>query len=457
MVCSDRVIYLATMKSIALILSSLIVISIQVLAQPDLSDIRYEDYIYVDYIKSIKFNDGTSQLSDPITRMGSRLYLSFDDINSDEYQFNYMVIHCDRDWKPSDIDAIEYMEGFNYAEIRDPGESSRFTTVDYWHYRLTLPNRDVAWTVSGNYLLLVYDQDDNPVFSKRFVIYEGLGKLESSRGMTTGAGEFDTHQRIETVYIELPPDFLDDMHLPGLSLKTMQNLNWETLSEPFSPIQYQSDAFMFNSATFPSFTSLQDYRQCDTRALDFAGVNLLDVERSQDSIMALLKLNEPRRRNVNLSEFDMNGRFIVDQRDGAIANPLQDDNPTSDIAGDIDYEEEDRLNGEYAWTIFSINAELLPKAPTYVIGSFSDYKLYPEYELEFDSDRNIYIGAALMKQGRYDYHFVQIEDDKMDYTVTEKLDEKASQDYRTFVYYRAFGDEYDRVLNATFLKVNRDL
>jgi len=92
-----------------------------------------------------------------------------------------------------------------------------------------------------------------------------------------------------------------------------------------------------------------------------------------------------------------------------------------------------------------------------VIGGFSDYKLYPEYALSYDAERDIYIGAALMKQGRYDFHFVQIVDDKMDYSLTEKYEEQSTQDYRTFVYYRGFGDEYDRVLNSAFLNVNRGL
>lgn len=424
------------------------------MAIPDASQIRYEDYIYVDYIKSIMFNDGTSQYSDPIAKLGNTLQLSFDDINDQEYQFSYMIIHCDRDWNPSSIDPIEYMTGFNYADIESPGQNSRFTKVDYWHYQLAIPNNDVRWTISGNYLLLVYDQEDNPVFSKRFVIYEGVGKLESNRGHTIGPGQSQTHHRIETNYTELPEEFINEMYQAGLEVKTMQNHNWSTLSEGYTPIRYQSDAFLFNNAEYPSFPSLQEYRQCDTRALEFNGINLLEVETTFDSIFALLQLAEPKRKNLGMSEFDLNGRFFIDRRDDSDFENTLSEEPVIEV----DYELGDRLMSEYAWTIFSINAEWLQAhIPVYVIGGFSDYKLYPEYGLNYDAERNIFIGAALMKQGRYDYHFVQIEDGNLDYTATERSDEQSSQDYRTFVYYRDFGDEYDRVLNTTFLNVNRGL
>jgi hypothetical protein len=442
---------LATLIAFCAIVSSLT-------AAPDLDQIRFEDYIYVDYVKSIRFNDGTSQYSDPITKLGRRLYLSFDDLATDEYRFNYMVIHCDRDWNPSDIDPLEYMRGFNYAEMDNGGEQSRFTKVDYWHYQLALPNTEVSWTLSGNYLLLVYDQEDNPVFTRRFVIYEGLGKLESQRGMTIGVGEKNTSQRIETTYRELPETFIEEMHQSSLELRTMQNLDWSTMSDGFRPIRYQGEEYMFNKAEFPSFSSLQDFRQADTRALEFTGTNLLEVDRGMDSIFALLKLDEPKRRNLGMSEFDINGRYYIDRRDASELENLNGDNDTGSTIVEVDYELSDRVYAEYVWTVFSVNALWLRKdAPTFVIGGFSDYKLYPEYALSYDEERDIYIGAALMKQGRYDFHFVQIVDDKMDYSLTEKYEEQSTQDYRTFVYYRGFGDEYDRVLNSAFLNVNRGL
>ena len=421
-------------------------------AQPELSKIKFEDYIYVNYIKSIQFNDGTSQFSDPITSLNGRLYLSFDDLDSDRYDYNYMIVHCDKDWNPSEIDPQEYVVGFNYDEIQEQGTFSKFTKVDYVHYNLSLPTRQVRWTISGNYVLVIYDQEDNPVLSRRFVIYETLGKLRTERLKSTHPGGHNTHHRIGLKYWDLPTSFTDKMYLAGITVKVMQNKNWSTLSEGIAPTLYQNKEFLFNQSKYPSFESYRDFRQCGIRSLEFNSSNLIEIREVQDSIFALLPLSKPFQRETYSYVFDRNGRFIINSRDGNTLNT-----PEQNAITELDYNETDRIYSEYAWVVFSIESVQLPEAPVYVIGGFSDYKLYPEYQLHYDEKRNAYIGTALMKQGRYDYHIVQIIDGKISYQHTEKYDHEATQDYRTFVYYREFGGIYDRVLNVDFLKVNSDL
>ncbi len=420
--------------------------------QPDYASVRFEDYIYVDNIKSIQFNDGSSQYSDPIIPMNGRLYLSFDDLSSDRYNYNYQIIHCDRDWNPSEIEASEYVDAFNSDEIPKEGTLSKFTKVDYVHYTLDLPTRQVSWTISGNYLLLIYDQEDNPVLSRRFVVYEGIGKLRTTRVPSINAGGHNTHHRVGIEYWDLPPSMADRLHIAGIGIKSMQNNNWSTLSDQIKPSVYQAKAFVFNTAQFPSFEAYRDYRQCDIRALEFNGSNLLEIREELDSTFAVMPLNKPFTRESYSSEFDRNGRYIINRRDG---NTLS--TTGANDRAQADYNETDRIYGDYAWVILGIDASDLPDAPVYVIGEFSDYNLYPEYQLYYDKARNAYIGMLLMKQGRYDYHIVQIIDGKISYKHTERHDQESTQDYRTFVYYREFGGIYDRVLNADFLNVNKDL
>ena len=432
------------------------ILPLKLSAQPDYSSIRFEDYIYVDYIKSIQFNDGSSQFGDPITSVNGRLYLSFDDLSPDLYNYNYQIIHCDRDWNPSAIEPSEYVDAFNYDEIPVEGTLSKFTKVDYVHYTLDLPTRQVSWTISGNYLLLIYDQEDNPVLSRRFIIYESVGKLRTTRVQSINAGGHNTHHRVGIEYWDLPTAFADRMYLAGIGIKVMQNNNWSTLSEEVKPSVYQAKEFVFNSSKFPSFDAYRDYRQLDIRALEFNGSNLLEVREELDSVFALMPLNKPFTRESFSSEFDRNGRYIINRRDGNTLGTTLESVPADDRAA-ADYNQTDRIYGDYAWVVLAMEAQDLPDAPVYMIGEFSDYKLYPEYQLHYDESRSTYIGMPLMKQGRYDYHIVQVIDGEISYLHTERHDQESTQDYRTIVYYREFGGIYDRVLNTAFLNVNKDL
>ena len=131
---------------------------------------------YVDYIKSVKLNNAGLRTSHPIIDLNSRfqgqIQLRFDDIEGGYKDYVYSIIHCDKDWYPSDLEEIEYLEGFNGEEIDDFGYSTNGYS-EYTNYSLTLPNRDLRWTISGNYLLVIRDQDTNaPVISRRFMVVE---------------------------------------------------------------------------------------------------------------------------------------------------------------------------------------------------------------------------------------------------------------------------------------------
>ena len=55
--------------------------------------------------------------------------LSFDEMSHEYHRFTYHIIHCDAQWKQSDLLESEYMEGFNGQPI-DFWQNSLNTTFD---------------------------------------------------------------------------------------------------------------------------------------------------------------------------------------------------------------------------------------------------------------------------------------------------------------------------------------
>ena len=94
------------------------------------------------------------------TEPTNTLDISFDCMTHDLKQYSYTVYHLGYDYRKSDLQSLEYIQGFTTADITDYAYSN-LTAEDYIHYQLTFPNEDMHLLKSGNYVLHVYE-DGNP-------------------------------------------------------------------------------------------------------------------------------------------------------------------------------------------------------------------------------------------------------------------------------------------------------
>ena len=109
------------------------------------------------------------------------LLLSFDDLIGDPQNYAYTLIHCNADWTPSDLMESEYLEGFYEVPITDYQFS--FNTIqNYVHYQTVIPSANLKPTLSGNYLLIVFleNQKDQPILSQRMMIIEEKVSVKGS-------------------------------------------------------------------------------------------------------------------------------------------------------------------------------------------------------------------------------------------------------------------------------------
>ena len=132
----------------------------------------------------------------PMVALGKAFTLYFDDLDGDESYYYYTIQHANADWTASVLFKSEYINGFDDVRIKNMSNSSA-TIQSYTNYSLTIPNRDVEITTSGNYLLSVFDANQNLVFTTRFVVYEQQANVQLGVFRLRDLDGIDSQQRIE--------------------------------------------------------------------------------------------------------------------------------------------------------------------------------------------------------------------------------------------------------------------
>jgi len=425
------------MKKTHRLLLLLLALSFQPFALSAQESFPSENFIYVDYIRSVQFHTEGLFLSYPIIELGgaARLTLSFDDLDGDTKDYFYGVVHCDRDWKPSQLAELEYVEG--YTEERIQNFQFSFKALwPYTHYELTLPNRDTRFTKSGNYMLFVYDDtyERQLVLARRFVIVEPKVSVDPKVLRAAQVSKIRTHQEIDFVVNH------EQLRIqnPMLEIRAtvLQNGRWDNAITDIPPKFIRSNALLFDHQDLVVFPGGKEFRFLDLRSLRLVAFNIRSVERTDDGFLVQLKYDEPRSGQAYTTFRDLNGNFVIETTD-------QPDN---------------KLSAEYLDVLFYLKKpQPFYGREVYLFGGLTDWAALPEYRMEYDEGLGAYIGRALLKQGYYDYAYATLPiqpNDKKGKMPQPDLEEvegdwhETENQYTILVYYRPFGSRYDQVVGA---------
>lgn len=398
-------------------------------------NITYDNMVYVPYIKSVTFNHRSVETSLPIidinTGFQGALSLEFDDMEGEFKNYTYRIIHCDKDWYPSDLDEIEYLDGFNDEELETFAFSSNAYS-EYTHYSLRLPNDDVNWTLSGNYLLIIDDDDQGvPVITRRFMVAERGVSIGYQLRKPRNVQKMNTHQEIdlsisyENTRISRPRE--------ELYVTIVQNGNWNSALQNLQGTFNVGQMMKFNQYDQITFPALKEFRNFDIRTLEYATEFVNSIDRDDYETTVLLDLNKKRFDRNFIHQIDANGYFILDNADARNAE----------------------VSSEYCNVIFNLESHKEFDGEVYMVGSFCDWQAKDDYRLDYDPDQGLYLGQAEFKQGFYDYMFaLEREDGYLDIDFLEGSYFETENDYHILVYYRPFGALYDRLLGVTSFNSN---
>ena len=393
--------------------------------------LRYEDYIYQPGIRSVRLVPRGNDLAMPVIALnsGETLELSFDDLYEEFTNLSYAIYHCNADWTPSDIMRNDYLNNFSDAYIQD-FEYSLNAFIPYTHYKLQIPNNQVSFKISGNYLLLVY-RDGDPekrVLSRRFMVYEEIVQAGGRLKRPTRVEKIDTHQELDFTLSHgsypIPNPFTD------LKVVLMQNQRWDLAIKDLKPQFLQNGQLIYQYDDENTFEANSEWRNFDIKNLYSLSLNVRQIQ--QDTFFKVfLKKDQSRAVERYSTLFDINGQYRVRRLDAT----------NSDSEAD------------YALVDFFLDYPNEIGSDVYLFGEFTDWKMLREYKMYYDADRRAYRCQALLKQGFYNYAYaVNMQGkDYADLSFLEGSHWQTENDYQILVYNREIGSRYDRLVGfATF-------
>ncbi len=381
------------------------------------------EYLPPNNIKSVKFFGADSKENFPVIEIGQKITLIFDDLKGNEADYYFKVKHFNHDWNSSKLFQNEYLEGFDNLRI-DNYNTSFNTLQTFTHYRLELPNENIQFKVSGNYLLEIYDSFDELVFSRRFCIYEEKSTIRSGVYRPQNMDRFNTHQSLHFSVTPSEGTFRNPDQTVFVHL--LQNRQWDSDLLVLKPQYFSGSTLEYRYEIPTQFEGGNEYYFFDTKDLRITGPNI--------SFTNLDKLYETYL-NVNIPRIYQNYTYAPDINGGyEIRNIMRPGDPN--------------IEADYSYVHFSLASDYDSNNEVYVYGSFNNYSFSDTNRMYYNPSLEIYEGVLLLKQGFYNYKYVLKNKDQINKNFFSGSNALAENDYLILVYYRSIGQQYDELIGV---------
>ncbi|HKI88310.1 MAG TPA: DUF5103 domain-containing protein, partial [Draconibacterium sp.] len=207
----------------------------------------YENAVYNENIKTVLMYRDGFELSNPVIELGedANLVLKFDDLSGEVKDYYYTIVHCDADWNESYIPQTDYLEGFTDNPVDDYQRSFN-TTFDFINYQISLPNDNVQFKLSGNYALVVFEDNDKEkkVLTKRFYVVEHVVDIEGTvRRATLDAYQGENQEVDFTIYHE---NLAIRNPQEEVKVVIMQNNRWDNAIRDLKPLFVRNSQLIYD-------------------------------------------------------------------------------------------------------------------------------------------------------------------------------------------------------------------
>ena len=384
-------------------------------------------------IKSIQLRALGDNVYTAIVPLGTVLELSFDDLEADGKDYQYKIEHMTHDWKKSRLLSSQFIDGFDENTIINVTNSFN-TLQSYTHYEVRIPNANTIITKSGNYLLSVLDDDDDEiVFTRKFVLYESAATVGIQASRSRNATTLNTQQTIE--FSVNYPNLRINNPQQEINVVLFKNENWNETITDLQPTFFKPNQLKYTYSNKSNFWGGNEYLNFDSKFLRNKSINIVKIEKGDVFQHYVYPYTYDPYLTYRYNP-DINGQFVFRTLEGNDA----------------------RTEADYARMHFTLEAEEpFNDKKVHVYGAFNNFEIDDETELTYNFDDSTYRGSVLMKQGFYNYTFATV--DEFGNVDTNEINGSFFQtenQYTVIVYFKPFGSLYDRVIGMASVSFNQN-
>ncbi|WP_010523189.1 DUF5103 domain-containing protein [Aquimarina agarivorans] len=375
-----------------------------------------------EYIKTIQFRqNGENKNGVPLIEFGTRFEVNFDDIIGDEAFYYYKINYYNFDWTPTILSKNEYIEGLDNILIQDT-ENSLNSLQIYTHFKVQIPNQNTqALKKTGNYVFELYNDNEELVFSKKFIVFKKGATIQTEIERTR---DFNFLNKKQIVQFSVDSNELLINPKKNLKVLVMQNNSLKTAITDLKSQYTIGNKFIYRYDKEASFWGGNEYWNFDNKDVRNATVNINRIE-LKDIYHNYLFGRPSRVKQIYTFFPDINGNFAVRNIDAR----------NSDI------------EAEYVWLHFKLNVPRMNDKEVHIFGNFNNFSLDNSTLLAYDTQQRAYVGKRLFKQGFYNYKFVTKDKNGIvdENAICGNFD-KTENEYVVIAYYRAPNSRNDSII-----------
>ncbi|OIP81835.1 MAG: hypothetical protein AUK44_09185, partial [Porphyromonadaceae bacterium CG2_30_38_12] len=346
----------------------------------------YRTQIFDTSIKTLRSKTPTDKYSSNMINLNSdeKLQFSFDQLSYDAHAYSYRVIHCNADWTVSSLSTTEFLTGFTTGTISDVSKSVNTTTL-YTHYQFELPNTDMQFKISGNYVTQIYEdnQTENPIAQVCFSICDPKVTIHTKVRANT---DIELNGKLQQV------DF--DVLLNGLAVQNpmreiqvfiRQNNRFDNEVKGIVPTYVQGNALSYVNNKQLIFEGGSEFHTFDISSVYAASRGVDAIRYMQPQYAAYLTTDKIQANDAYNQEFDADGKFVIN---------LQRATDAVDVEAD------------YMWVNFVLDIKKpFFDGKIYVGGDFNYNLMADQNIMDYDFKKELYFYRTLLKQGGYNYQY----------------------------------------------------
>ena len=397
---------------------------------------QYKSFPFGQKIRTLQVKvSGDNPFSLPIIDLGGnqQIELSFDELSHDIHNYYYTVEHCNADWTPSMLSPLEWADGFTTdLPITDVLQSTN-TTMNYTHYRLSLPNDELSFKISGNYAISIY-KDSEPEKKIAVGCFSIVDSKISIDAQVRGNTDIDIRGKMQQIDFYLHTgSYAIDNPSTELKITVQQNGRFDNMVKNLSPTYISGSKLSYINNKALIFEGGNEYHTLDISSIYAYGERVNKVRFYDPYYHAELFPNSIDPYKTYTYHKEVNGKFVINIQE---------------------YNQDDTW-ADYLLVHFALPAENpIFDGQIYLLGGLNYNQLNETVRMEYNTQNKTYEKTVLLKQGGYNYlyGFVPKGSTKALLQPIESSHWETENEYTIYVYHRGFGDRYDKLIAVKVLQ-----